>query len=278
MDKMMSIAISSLRVLPREPRIVILMYHSISGRREDHVRSYFTTATSLTRFEEQMQWLAESDLDVVTLNSWNAPFSDVSRFRIIITFDDGLSDFMANAFPVLSSHGYPVTMFLPTGFIETGKEIVPGVKHLRWGEIKDLSAAGVDFGSHSVHHKHFETLSESEIRDEIRNSADSIQMHLCREVTSFSCPFAFPQEYPKVVAALQKTLFDCGYITGVTTNIGAVSLNDDSFSLKRLPVNSDDDKTLFMAKLRGGYDWLSGIQHTFRIAKRLVMPAYAKVR
>jgi hypothetical protein len=28
----------------------------------------------------------------------------------------------------------------------------------------------------------------------------------------------------------------------------------------------------------GGYDWLSGIQSAVRIAKRLLMPAYAQIR
>jgi peptidoglycan/xylan/chitin deacetylase (PgdA/CDA1 family) len=254
------------------------MYHSVSGRRQDHLRSYFTTATSLSRFEEQMQWIAESDSEVVSLSSWNAPFSDVSRHRVIITFDDGLYDFLTNAFPVLNAHGYPVTMFLPTGFVGTGKEIIHGVKHLGWTEIRELSAAGVEFGSHSVHHRHFETLLESEIKDEIRLSADSIEKHIGKRVTSFSCPFAFPHEYQDIVKTLHESLVECGYFTGVTTNIGTVSLGDDPFSLKRLPVNSDDDKMLFTAKLRGGYDWLNGVQHTVRFAKRFIVPAYARIR
>ncbi|MGB9515142.1 MAG: hypothetical protein WBU20_25900, partial [Candidatus Acidiferrum sp.] len=43
---------------------------------------------------------------------------------------------------------------------------------------------------------------------------------------------------------------------GVTTILGRASLHHNRFFLPRLPVNSWDDQSFFLAKLAGGYDWL----------------------
>jgi hypothetical protein len=49
-----------------------------------------------------------------------------------------------------------------------------------------------------------------------------------------------------------------------------VSLHDDPYTLKRIPINDDDDKKLFMAKLHGGYDWLNSMQRMVRGAKKVL--------
>lgn len=41
------------------------------------------------------------------------------------------------------------------------------------------------------------------------------------------------------------------------------------FSLRRIPVNSGDDSRLFAWKLRGGYDWLYGVQALTKKVRRL---------
>jgi peptidoglycan/xylan/chitin deacetylase (PgdA/CDA1 family) len=217
-----------------------------------------------------MQWLAETGAEVVALDAWNSSFSKEHASRAVITFDDGFADFTTNAFPVLRAHGYPATMFLPTAFIETGKELSPGVKHLGWGDIRQLSLAGVVFGSHTASHRHLETLSRQEIDEEVGISAETIRNRLGGKVTSFSCPFAFPQAHPAIISALRESLEQCGYTVGVTTKIGTVSVHDDPYTLKRLPINSADDKKLFMAKLHGEYDWLNGVQRMVRYAKKIV--------
>jgi hypothetical protein len=42
---------------------------------------------------------------------------------------------------------------------------------------------------------------------------------------------------------------------------------DDVFRLRRLPVNSCDDKALFGAKLMGAYDWFGLIRSAYKRLK-----------
>lgn len=270
-DRIVSLAVAAMRTPFNSRHTAILMYHSISDRVEKRSHPYYQTVTSPDRFAEQMQWLDEANADVVALEEWNAPRSKEARLKVIITFDDGCADFLTNAFPVLRKHGYGATMFLPTAFIETGRKLIPGVKHLRWNEVRQLCLAGIRFGSHTVSHRPLDTLSPYEIREEVKASAETISVQTNGKVTSFSCPFAFPQAHPAAITALHESLNTCGYTVAVTTKIGTVSPLDDPYTLRRLPVNSRDDKRLFMAKLHGGYDWLGGLQHMVRLAKRIVL-------
>jgi peptidoglycan/xylan/chitin deacetylase (PgdA/CDA1 family) len=246
------------------------MYHRIGDHVETGRHPYFKTVTSPARFEQQMQWLAEAGAEVVALDKWNSPFAGKRTLRVIITFDDGFADFMTNALPVLRNHNYHATMFLPTAFIGTGKELLTGVKHLEWTDVRQLIAAGIGIGSHTVTHRHIDTLSPVEIDQEIGLSAETIQHNCGGKVTAFSCPYAFPQAHLAVISALCGSLVKYGYSVGVTTKIGTVSVNDDPYTLKRIPINSDDDKKLFLAKLNGAYNWLAGIQRMVRTAKKIL--------
>jgi hypothetical protein len=87
-------------------------------------------------------------------------------------------------------------------------------------------------------------------------------------VTSFSCPYAYPQENPATVAALRESLETCGFRQAVTTRIGSVFQSDDAYTLRRIPVNAHDDKKLFVAKCSASYDWLGVVQRFSRSVKK----------
>ena len=53
------------------------------------------------------------------------------------------------------------------------------------------------------------------------------------------------------------------------SGIGTATKLDDIFFLKRIPVNTFDDLSLFEAKLQGGYDWLHKLQYLVKSIKRL---------
>jgi peptidoglycan/xylan/chitin deacetylase (PgdA/CDA1 family) len=190
--------------------------------------------------------------------------SDIVK-PVVITFDDGYHDFYTLAVPILARYGFSANMFLPTGYISDCCKSFDGTERLTWQTINELAAADIEFGSHTVTHPELKTLGFRDIEQELRRSKETIEDKLGRQVTSFSYPFAFPETLQPFVDRFRDTLIRCDYRVGVSTIIGTASPTDDCFFLRRLPVNSCDDRALFAAKLEGGYDWLHGLQ---RLKKR----------
>jgi len=238
--------------------VPILMYHSVSGESEQG-HPYFHTATSPVVFAAQMEYLKEQGYTAVRLSE----VADILEGRtkgirrpVAITFDDGFRDFYTQAFPVLARCGYTATMFLPTGYVSDARASLHGTECMTWNEVRELDAAGIEFGSHTVTHPKLKTLGAQEIEQELRRSKETIEDNLGKPVTGFSYPFAFPETARRFVAQIRGMLMGCEYQAGVSTIIGTATAADDRFFLRRLPVNSSDDPRLFRAKLEKGYDWL----------------------
>jgi peptidoglycan/xylan/chitin deacetylase (PgdA/CDA1 family) len=249
----------------------ILMYHSVSSDSEKGVGPYYRLVTSPQRFAEQMQWLAE--LGYVGLALEDALPTLVQgrangRHPVVITFDDGFRDFHVAAWPVLRRYGFTATVYLPTGFVSRERKSFRGRQCLTWDEVRELRRHGVRFGSHTVNHPKLYELSWSQIESEARISKERIQQELREEVTSFAYPYAFPQEDNAFRRTIAGLLREQGYRSSVTTVVGRSQAGDDPLFLKRLPINSCDDRRLFEAKLEGAYDWLGPAQYAYRQIKR----------
>lgn len=243
-------------------RVPILMYHSISDS-SDHRRPYYRTTTSPGRFAEQMRYLKEMGYTVVRLSQAAEVLAqgrpEIAK-PVVITFDDGYRDFYTRAFPVLAKYGFTANMFLPTAYITESRSSFQGIECMSWGEVRELDAAGIEFGSHTVSHPKLKDLPPEAIDEEVSRSKVTVEDKLGRAVRTFSYPFAFPETNRQFVEQLRSTLIRRGYQTGVSTVIGRAGPSQDRFFLPRLPVNSADDLDLFQAKLDGGYDWLHGLQ------------------
>jgi peptidoglycan/xylan/chitin deacetylase (PgdA/CDA1 family) len=287
--------------------VPILMYHSISDGPEPGVSPYYQVNTRPAVFRQHMQFLADHGYRTVTLTELVAnlttgpqddgtkglqdpgattPRGPISAFQhfsisafpklVCLTFDDGFRDFYAEAFPVLQTHGFTATVFLPTAFIgDERRQFRPSTLNyqpstpkdcLTWSEVRELHRHGIHFGSHTVNHPKLVELDWPEIKSELSNSKSEIEQQLGEPATSFCYPFAFPQADRSFAQMFQDLLCESGYSSCATTELGRIRPGTDPFRLKRLPVNSQDDLALFAAKLNGAYDWLAGPQ---ALAKKL---------
>lgn len=254
----------------------ILMYHSISEEPEPGVAPYYQTNTSPAKFAEQLAVLAEDHY----WTQWLAPLSQrdqdgwpwqpkTRQPPVLITFDDGYRNFYTEAWPVLRRHGYTATMFLPTAYIAEERRSFKGQECLTWGEVRELHAEGVEFGSHTVSHPRLVDLGWNEIEAELADSKSRIEDNLQVRVTTFAYPYAFPQANREFARRFRVALKTAGYECCVTTEVGRATVSQDPYRWKRLPVNTLDDAALFRAKLAGSYDWLAWPQAAVKRLKSI---------
>ena len=245
----------------------VLMYHSISHADERAVSPYYRLTTTPARFREHMTLLADSGYVATSLTRALEPTHRPRERQVVVTFDDGYVDFLTDAWPVLEAHSFTASVFLPTGYIGDSRRSFKGHECLTWPEVRDLSRAGVSFGSHTVTHPVLHTLSWAQIRGELRHSSEQIEQIVGKPVTTFSYPFAFPQNDRDFVSSFCDELRVARYRAGVTTAIGRIRPGDDPLQLPRLPINDADDVRLFAAKIAGAYDWLGGLQSAWKRAR-----------
>jgi peptidoglycan/xylan/chitin deacetylase (PgdA/CDA1 family) len=134
--------------------------------------------------------------------------------------------------------------------------------------VRELHDQGISFGSHTVTHPELTSLSNKDVEYEIRQSKKAIEDNLGKTIDTFSYPCKFPDANKAFVKDLREILQKHGYHHGVSTRIGATSKRDDRYFMKRIPINSGDDISLFKAKLEGGYNWLHKPQYLYKILKR----------
>jgi peptidoglycan/xylan/chitin deacetylase (PgdA/CDA1 family) len=249
-------------------RIPILMYHGINHA-SGASHPYFETNTSPDVFARHMQQLHEGGYKPIDLNTAvrmiNAGICP--QRSVVITFDDGFRDFYTHAMPVLQKYQFPATMFVVSGLMGSRTVRFDCKEFMSWGEMREIESLGVEIGSHTVSHPLLRDMPRQDIVRELADSKKAIEDQLGRAISSFSYPYAFPEQDTTFVIELRRYLEAAGYDYGVTTVVGSASRLGDRYFLPRLPANQHDDEGLFQAKLEGSYDWLHTPQLIYKLMR-----------
>ena len=248
------------------------MYHSISENSSNRMHPYYTTNTSPGVFSEHMRCLNDNNYSVIDLRNVQEHLRDEGTNgtrSVVLTFDDGYSDFFTHAYEIIKEYNFPSTVFLPTGLIKEKARRNTITEYLSWSEVRELHRDGVYFGAHSVTHPQLRLLNRKQIEYEIKKSKLTIEDELGTIVNSFSYPYKFPEADKEFVNYLQNTLLQLGYTHGVSTRIGTTNSSDNIYFMKRIPINTYDDISLFKAKLEGGYNWLYLPQYASKVVKKI---------
>jgi peptidoglycan/xylan/chitin deacetylase (PgdA/CDA1 family) len=129
----------------RRQRLLILAYHGISVNDEHLWNSsqYMPADVLRARFE----LLKKSNCAVLPLNEAVARLyaNDLPDRAVVITFDDGTSDFYRRAFPVIQEFEFPVTLYLTTFYTEYNRPVFDlMLSYLLWkGRNETLDLRGV---------------------------------------------------------------------------------------------------------------------------------------
>jgi len=117
--------------------IIILVYHRVTDLPSDPEM----LAVSPENFRRHMQFLKQQFRIIRLEEDW----ADLKEPAVVITFDDGYSDNVLEALPILEELQVPATFFISTGHIGTRKEFW-------WHRLENILLREGEFPSHFALH------------------------------------------------------------------------------------------------------------------------------
>lgn len=224
------------------PTIPILVYHSIAEERRGVLARW---TLSPAAFADHLRYLRDHGYVGYTVTELarrlgqRLPLADKP---VAITFDDAYGDFHENALPLLTTHDFVATVYVPTAFVGRATTWVsssgPDARRvMSSAELRSIVAAGVECGAHSHTHPELDLLPGKAVRQEVPESKRRLEDLIQREVTSFAYPFGF------FSARVRDAVAGAGYTCACAVGNVAATADSDRHALPRLTVEADADVT-----------------------------------
>lgn len=178
------------------------------------------------RFAADLQYLADNGYRTVTagrLKDYILDGRQLPAKAVFLTFDDGYADNYAAVFPLLLAHGMTACFFVISG-------LCGQPDRLSGSQIREMSAAGMDFGSHTVSHRPLASLEKWENALELVKSKTDIEDILGKEAGVVAYP------YGSYSADTLEAARDAGYWGGLTTRTGFTDIAGSELAMNRIPI------------------------------------------
>lgn len=141
----------------------------------------------------------------------------------VLTFDDGAASDYEVVFPILRELGLRATFFVVPTLVDT-----PG--HVTWAQLREMVAAGMEVGSHSMTHPFVNALDHDALVREFGESKHVLEERLGIAVRSASLPRGW--EPP----GLRAILAELGYRAFCTSRVGWWYPGADALAMPRVAV------------------------------------------
>jgi peptidoglycan/xylan/chitin deacetylase (PgdA/CDA1 family) len=214
-------------------RIPVMNYHSVG------IAPGNTVVITPAKLEEQMQYLADNQYDVLTLQQ----FIDIWEGKtpappkpVLLTFDDGYTDNYTDAMPILQKFHFPATLFMTPGWVDK-----PG--YLTWEQVKEMHENGWDIQPHGMSHSSLPRMDAEKQRYEIAESRKLIEEHIGTIANVFCYPYG---HYNNTSLSILK---EEDYLLAFTIEQGRTDPTQHPYRLYRLFVNGEEDLKMFVTKL-----------------------------
>jgi len=246
---------------------LILMYHDLAENLEEIPPGHRPYVLNPFAFRRQLDSAAQSSLKVLTVAEWCSQPKPASG--LVLTFDDGNVSNYDLALPMLNEFGFKATFFITVGQIGIGNT-------MDWSQIRDLHAAGMEIGSHTLTHRPPSTLNDRELRSELSESRRVLEDGLGAPVTSLSSPTGFYN------ARMRELAREEGYGALCIGRVGLAADDGDMFSLNRIAVKATMNQHQFEALLRLDHFLIGSLrsqQWPREMARKIAGPAgYLRIR
>ena len=175
--------------------VVILMYHAIDGDPPAPAGAdpHYTVAAG--EFAAQLDALAAAG---VAVGCARDGIRGGSGRGVWLTFDDGDCSNHRVAFPMLAARGLRADFF-----VNPARVGLPG--YATWGELREMTAAGMSIQSHGWDHVYFTSLAEPALREDLERSRKTIEDRVGEPVELLAPPGG------RCPPRLDRIAADCGY-------------------------------------------------------------------
>ncbi|BAU85712.1 carbohydrate esterase family 4 [Streptomyces laurentii] len=226
------------RLLPTPP-LWIAMYHSVADPSDDPYR----VTVSPARLGRQLRWLADRGLTGVSVRELLAATAEARAAGMVgLTFDDGYTDFLDAAVPLLHRYGFTATVYVLPGRLggdNAWDPLGPRKPLLDADGIRRAAAAGMEIGSHGLRHVDLTRADDATLDAEIRHSRELIEEITGTAAEGFCYPYGAVD--PRVVRAVGRA----GYRYACAIDPGPLS---GPYTLPRVHVGEADTAWRLTAK------------------------------
>jgi peptidoglycan/xylan/chitin deacetylase (PgdA/CDA1 family) len=233
------------------PAIPVLLFHRVVP--DAPINSHHGIWVTAQSFEHNLQSLTHRGYSSITFEQYHLFLSGgfiLPKKPVVLTFDDGYEDNYFYAFPLLKKYGFSAVIFLVadttrrTNFWDANEPQVPLMSN---EQIHEMSASGIEFGSHTVTHPNLSHCSPDQARKELVESKQMIEQLTGNEIISLAYPYGAVNETIKSLAA------ETGYIFGIATNSGPLNFYEDFLEIRRTQIFPWTDKFGFWKKTQQWY-------------------------
>ncbi len=227
--------------------VPVLTYHQIrSCPWKARIRGLYVSPRVLNR---QLAELRTDGFSFVDLPASFAP--DNAQKNTVLTFDDGYSNVLVNAAPILKRHQAPAMLYIVAEMI--GKTNVWDTVHgevvgslMDKEQIREWLDHGFRIGSHTMTHPHLPAIPRRQAMQEIDGSRKMLEDAFQVPVLSFCYPYG---EYtPQIVECVRQA----GYQTAVTLDPGVNGNGQDPFLIRRFGVRRPMNPLKRLSRLMRG--------------------------
>lgn len=172
----------------------------------------------------------------------------------VLTFDDMYDNFYRHAWPLLREMKVAVTAFAICQYVGTRNQhpmVTPGLFGVTEEELREMTDAGVEIGSHTNSHRELTTLPDLELREELSGSRQYLSDVIGAPVRSLCYPRG--RFSPRVVRYAEAA----GYSCACSTLRGNVQGPGGAFALKRIRAGNERVGWRLRYTLFRAYDWLN---------------------
>lgn len=251
---------------------LVLTYHSISSSGGDPaIGPYCVSAHTLNA---HLRMLRRMRFTILSKESFEQALKDgkFPKRSVLITFDDGYTNFVSTARPLLAKYQAPSALFIVTD--EVGKSNTwdepAGISQLSLAAWVDLCALDLNdpplaIESHLASHTSAQLLTSQQLMQELTRSSDALVAH------GFSRPASFAYPYGHLPNNGAEEVANSAYQFAYTTAPESVRFPIDSMHIPRLTVRSEMSAAGLFGRmswltLRGRYPWLR-LRTNLRVAR-----------